>query len=99
MIERDVELICFRTLEIPNTAILKPDVGIGQANFFSEVRKSQIPKFLGAFHDRKSANFVSVPMRTSQIQNFLWLIRNSPQSRLRQRFFVQIWIRALYAIL
>jgi hypothetical protein len=49
----------------------------GHANFFLLVRQSKIRKFSGSFRNRKSANFVGVPVRKSQIQNLWWLIRQS----------------------
>ncbi len=45
----------------------------GQANFF-KVRKSQIRKVLGSFRNRKSANFLGVPVRKSQVCNIFRFI-------------------------
>ncbi len=42
-----------------------------------KVFKSQIRKFLGSFRYRKSANFLDVPVRKSQIRKLLWLIGKS----------------------
>ncbi len=46
----------------------------GQANFYLQ---SANPQFLDSLFNRKSANFVGVPGRKSQIRKFLWLIRKS----------------------
>jgi hypothetical protein len=36
---------------------------IGEVSSVSEFRKSQIRKFLGSFRNRKSANFLGLPVR------------------------------------
>ncbi len=43
----------------------------------SQVRKSQIWKFLGSFRNRQSTSFLVVLVRKSQNLQILWLIRKS----------------------
>jgi hypothetical protein len=73
-------------------------------NFFYKFHKSQIRKFLSSFCCRESANFVGVPVRKSQIKNFITnlkfpnpqiaskyrttLSQNDAKSRLCKPFFV-----------
>ncbi len=45
----------------------------GQAIFLKSFPKSRIRKFLGSFLYRKSANFLGVPVRKSQIRNFFMI--------------------------
>jgi hypothetical protein len=52
---------------------------------YLNVRKPQIHKFLGSFLYRKSANFLGVPVRKSQIRKFL---RRSSLQIANQQFFM-----------
>ncbi len=55
----------------------KPELG---KQTFLKVRKAQIRKFWGSFRYRKSAYFLGMSVRKSQICKFLWLIRKFLQN-------------------
>ncbi len=74
---------------------------------FLEVRKSKIRKFLSSFRYQKSVNFLGVPVRKSQIRNFLFsqntaklCLKTALKVVFLKRFldFVKILIRALCAV-
>ncbi len=88
------------------------EVCVGEVDKQTLFRSPQIRKFLGSFRYRKSANFLGVSVRKSQICNFSLQIENqliltklhnydsnSPNGRLfKTMFYFVLWIRA-FAIL
>ncbi len=90
-IEHDYECQHFKNMAMNEISVVGRG---GRKNFFFS---PQIGNFWGSFRYRKSAHFVGVSVRISQIHKFSWLIRKSQNSTFLQNI-AQLCLRTVLKV-